>query len=384
MTSRSPEVRVPLTGIWLSAEPIQTPIDTLVIDMLASNLASRALREAELDELRRGVKLADVALEYLGLRTISVDGDGDPPLRVVASDSPRDPWRDALVLPEGDRPIGILINTADAGPLVLVHEVFDSFGEPEKELVRQYAALAIRGEPHEAIVAALSARNVGETEFTHALTAVRRTVRSLDPTVLFSPDGATRVQLGSLSRTTKDILREGLQGDYLFILPPSLFEGRTNYADIEFLVYLNFFLRQQARTRIAGTSRQSHVLHRLLTLTLFGLFDPAAPETPSFEKLAETYGVGSRETYHFLRTAHELYAVRHDGSPESPLLGVDAYVDFFTLDGVATVIPLPSAQVRVAPSGRGFDVRIAQPDGQSSEKNLEVGTPPRLLRPVPT
>ena len=109
MTSRSPEVRVPLTGICLSAEPIQTPIDTLIIDMLASNLASRALREAELEELRRGVKLADVALEYLGLRTISVDGDGDPPLRVVASDSPRDSWRDALVLPEGDRPIGILI-----------------------------------------------------------------------------------------------------------------------------------------------------------------------------------------------------------------------------------------------------------------------------------
>ncbi len=71
-------------------------------------------------------------------------------------------------------------------------------------------------------------------------------------------------------------------------------------------------------------------------------------------------------------------------SPESPLLGVDAYVDFFTLDGEATVIPLPSAQVRVAPSGRGFDVHIAQPDGRSSEKKLEVGTPPRLLRPIPT
>ena len=382
MTSPSLEVRVPLSGIWLSAEPIQTPIDTLVIDMLASNLASRALREAELEELRRGVKLADVALEYLGLRTISVDGDGAPPLRVVASDSPRDAWADALVLPEGDRPIGILINTADAGPLVLVHEVFDRFTEPEKELVRRYAALAIRGEPHEAIVAALRT-GVGEPGLTKGLSAMRRSVRLLDPTVLFSPDGATRVQLGSLSRTTKDILREGLQGDYLFILPASLFEGRTNYADIEFLVYLNFFLRQQTRTRIAGTSRQWHILHRLLTLTLFGLFDPAAPETPSFEKLAATYGIGSRETYQFLRTAHELYAARHDGSPESPLLGVDAYVDFFTLDGEATVIPLPSAEVRVAPSGRGFDVRIAQPDGRSSEKKLEVGTPPRLLRPIP-
>ena len=150
MTSRSPEARAPLTGIWLSPDPVQTPIETLIIDMLASNLPSRVLREAELEELRRGAKLADVALEYLGLRTISVDGDGEMPLRVVGSDSPRDSWREALVLPEGDRPIGILINTADAGPLVLVHEVFDSFAEPEKELVRRYAALAVRGEPHEA------------------------------------------------------------------------------------------------------------------------------------------------------------------------------------------------------------------------------------------
>jgi CRP-like cAMP-binding protein len=384
MTSQSSEARAPLTGIWMSAESVQTRIETLIIDMLASNLPSRLLREAELEELRRGAKLADVALEYLGLRTISVDGDGEIPLRVVASLSPRDSWREALVLPEGDRPIGMLINTADAGPLVLVHEVFDSFAEPEKELVRRYAALAIRGEPHEAIVAALRAGNVGEAGFRQALIAVRRAVRSLDPTVLFSPDSATRVQLGSLSRTTKDILREGLQGDHLFILPASLFEGKTNYADIEFLVYLNFFLRQKTRTRIVGTSRQWHVLHRLLTLTLFGLFDPAAPEPPCFEQLAEAYGVGSRETYHFLRTAHELYGARRDGSQESPLLGIDAYVDFFALDGEATVIPLPSAEVQVAPSGRGFDVRITQPDGRSSEKKLEVGTPLRLLRHIPT
>ena len=60
---------------------MQTPIETLVIDMLASNLPSRVLREAELEELRRGADCADVALEYLGLRTISVDGDGEIPLR---------------------------------------------------------------------------------------------------------------------------------------------------------------------------------------------------------------------------------------------------------------------------------------------------------------
>src|SRR5262245_42441372 len=383
MTSQSSEARAPLTGIWMSAESVQTPIETLIIDMLASSLPSRVLRDAELEELRRGAKLADVALEYLGLRTISVDGDGEVPVRVVASLSPRDSWREALVLPEGDRPIGILINTADAGPLVLVHEVFDSFADPEKELVRRYAALALRGEPHEAIVAALRAGNVGEAGFRQALIAVRRAVRSLDPTVLFSPDGATRVQLGSMSRTTKDILREGLQGDHLFILPASLFEGKTNYADIEFLVYLNFFLRQKTRTRIVGTSRQRKVLHRLLTLTLFGLFDPAVPEPPSFEKLAEAYGVRTREAYHFLRAAHELYGARRDSHPGSPILGIDDYVDFIALDGTATVIGLPSAEVRVARAGRGFDVTIVQPDGRSTEKQLEVATPPRLLRRIP-
>ena len=383
MTLRSPEARTPLTGIWLSAESVQRPIERLVIDMLAPNLPSRVLREAELEELRRGAKLADVALEYLGLRTISVDTDGEIPLRVVAFDSPRHSWREALLLPEGDRPIGILINTADVGPLVLVHEVFDSFTEPEKEMVRRYAALAVRGQPHEAIVVALRSGCVGKAGFTQALVAVRRAVRSLDPTVLFSPDGVTRVQLGSMSRTTKDILREGLQGDHLFILPASLFEGKTNYADIEFLVYLNFFLRQKTRTRIVGTSRQWHVLHRLLTLTLFGLFDPAALEPPSFEQLDEAYGVGSRETYDFLRTAHELYGARRDGGVGSPLLGIDAYVEFFALDGEATVISLPTAEVLVTPSGRGFDVRITQPDGRSSEKKLEVSTPPQVLRHIP-
>src|SRR5258705_10014923 len=147
MTSPSPEARAPLTGIWLSAESVQTPIETLLIDMLAPNVPSRVLREAELEELRRGAKLTDVALEYLGLRTISVDGDGEIPLRVVASHSPRDSWRQALVLPEGDRPIGGLINTPPPGPLLLVPEVFDSLAAPPTGLVRRCPAPAIPGQP---------------------------------------------------------------------------------------------------------------------------------------------------------------------------------------------------------------------------------------------
>ena len=56
MTSRSPEARAPLTGIWLSAESVQTPIETLIIDMRAPSLPSRVLREAELEELKKMIR----------------------------------------------------------------------------------------------------------------------------------------------------------------------------------------------------------------------------------------------------------------------------------------------------------------------------------------
>jgi CRP-like cAMP-binding protein len=372
--------RPPLTGIWLTPEPAPLPIQSLLLEMLLPSLPNPILRDAELEELERGAKLSRVVLEYLGLRTIAVDEAGPTPLHVVRAKLARDPWRDALVMPDGDRPIALLVNTADAGPLVLVHEVFTRFGDAEKDLIRRYAALAARGESHDRIVATLGAGR-GDA-FLRTLNAARRHVQSLDPTVLFSPDGATRVQLGSLSRTTKDILREGIDGDHLFILPASFFEDRTNYADIEFLVYLNFFLRQKARTRVAGTARQRQLLHRLLTLTLFGLFDPAAPAPPPFETLRVRYGVESRETYEFLLTAHEMYGTRRDSGIGSPLLGIDDYVDFVTLEG-ETMIALSSADVRVTPRGRAFDVRIVQADGRQSEKRLEVGAPRRRVRPIP-
>ena len=66
---------------------------------------------------------------------------------------------------------------------------------------------------------------------------------------------------------------------------------------MEFLVYLNFFVRYGTRTRIVGTARQRDVLAHLLRLTIFGLFDPHAHEQPSFETLHSLYNVPDRETY---------------------------------------------------------------------------------------
>src|SRR5215472_5598195 len=381
-SSSSPGGRAPLAGIWLAGEAVQTSVESLLLAMLTPNLLTPALCAAEVEELQRGAKLVAVALEYLGLRLVDVDTEGEVPLQVVAPAAPRDPWWEALVVPGGDRPLGLLINTADAGPLVLVHEVYQRLGAAEKSLVRRYAALALRGSTHERIVTALRSDD-GYDEFVQTLNRARRAVQLLDPTVLWSPDGATRVQLGSLSQTMKDILREGPQGDFLFILPANLFEGRTNYGDVEFLIYLNFFFRQQKRTRVAGTARQRHILHRLLTLTLFGLFDPAQPTPPSFETLRAAYGVESRETYEFLVAAYEAYVVRRGDDPRNPPLAADDYVDFVTLDEAVTTIALPSATVAVTRHGRAFDVRIVQPDGSAAEKRLEVGRLPRLVRAVP-
>ena len=367
-----------VTGIWLTAELVQIPIEQLLLDLLAPNLPDPILRDAGLEELRRGVKLSSVALESLGLRTVGVDAEGEIPLQLVTPKSPRDPWREALIVPGGDRPIGFLIGTADAGTVAFVHDVFTRFGDAQMALVRRYAALAARCEPHAHTIATLTA----DPEFAETLSIARRHVQFLDPAVLFSPDGATRVQLGSPSQTTKDILREGLYGTEIFVLPSSLYEGKINYGDVEFLVYLNFFLRQKMRTLIVGTAEQRDILHRLLTLTVFGLFDPSA-KPPSFEELRDAYGVDSRETYDFLRAAYEIYGVRMDSNPDSPLLGIDDYVDFVTLEDGETVITVPSAEVRLRPSGRAVDVRIVQVDGRDTDKRLELAPPRRGAGSVP-
>src|SRR4030095_8579259 len=152
-------------------------------------------------------------------------------------------------------------------------------------LTLSYPSLTIEGRNHSNILATL---NQDTAHKGHALTVLRdarRRVQILDPSVLFSPDGGLRVELGSLSQTTKNLLREGITGEYLFILPKYLFESKTNYADVEFLVYLNFFVRYGTRTRIVGTARQREVLEHLLRLTIFGLFDPHAAVQPSFETL---------------------------------------------------------------------------------------------------
>lgn len=379
-----------LSGIWLTLGSVQRPIENLLLELLERTQPNPILRQSILEELDHPVKLLQVALEYLGMRAVGEDAGGRLPLILVSPHTERDPWRDALLQPAGDCPVGILIHTRDRGRVALVHEVFAHLSEAAQGLVKRYAALAAGGNRHAEIIAALSAGPDGPRRLAEGVADARRQAHLLDPSILFSPDGEIRVQLGSTAQTTRNLLREGLRGEQVFLLPQTLFAGKANYGDLEFLVYLNFFLGRGRPTRIVGTLPQQRALEGLLRLVIFGHFDPAAPEQPAFAELRAAFGVPDQDTAAFFRTAYEIYAVRQGPDPASPILGLDSYVSFIRLEGDETVIPIPrfadpsgatlgTVSIRPGADGR-FAVRIVLPDGRNSAKQLAVAPPRR--RPV--
>ena len=384
-----------LAGIWLSSAQVETPIETLLLQMLEANQSNPRLRQAFIEELHRGVKRKDVVLEYLGLQEVGTDRGGERTIHLVSPDERKGLWRDALLAHQGHCPIGFVFPSWDQGKVVVVHEVFRQLTPPQQELIRQYAALAARGIQHEGILTMLG-HNEEAGRYRRTISEARKRMQSLDPSVLFSHDGEIRVQLGSISQTTKNILREGITGNDLFLLPKNLFVGKTNYADIEFVVYLNFFVRNGIRTRIAGMARQKEILERLLNLTLFGLFNPRATTPPSFAQLHRIYGVPDQETLVFFRTCYERYAIRRGHGPTGPILGFEDYVDFVLLgeEGQPTLIPITTqgtdaqplcvGTVEVIPQNRGaFDIRITQPDARHTAKRLVVTPPSRVLGSIP-
>ncbi|OLC14602.1 MAG: hypothetical protein AUH29_09965 [Candidatus Rokubacteria bacterium 13_1_40CM_69_27] len=373
-----------MKGVWLSDRPVRSSIETLLHEMLEPYQPRPSLRRSVIEELSRPVKLTDVILEYLGLRPVAVDTAGEFPLLLVSPKPGRDAWPKALLRPGGDRPIGIVLNTRDQGRVALVHEVFAHFSTLLKHYTRRYAVLAAEGQRHQGIIEALGGELAASAPVAELMAEGRRHVQMLDPSVLFGPDGEIRVQLGSLSQTTRTLLREGLRGEQVFILPQTLFEAGTNYGDIEFLVYLNFFLRQGQRTRIVGTARQKLMFYRLLTLVIFGLFDPDAREPASFDQLREAYRVPDGEAYRLFLATYETYAVRRGADAAGRRPSLDDYVDFVLLEPDETAIPIEEhgvrgrllGEVRVRPLPTGtFDVRIVSTDGRSTDKRMHVTAP---------
>ena len=399
MQTRGLQAATEIGGLWLHPGPVSTSIKPLLLHMLERTHPDPVLREAVLEELQRRTKFKDVVLRALGLQERSVDREGDCPLWIVTLEKAmQHPWHEALLTSGGDCPIGFVVNTYDHGKIVLVHEVFDALTQEQQALIRRYAALSMHGRKHSKILATLNHDSAHNGQALSVLRDARRRVQILDPSVLFSPDGGLRVELGSLSQTTKNLLREGITGEYLFILPKHLFESRTNYADVEFLVYLNFFVRYGTRTRIVGTARQRDVLEHLLRLTIFGLFDPHTHAQPPFETLHSLYNVPDRETYALFRMLYEKYGVRHNCCATGAILDLDAYIDFVVLDATARPLLMTSSQqgtaphqaapglysVQIAPLPHGsFEVSIAQTDGRVATKTLEVHRPIKRQKSIP-
>src|SRR5262245_48640400 len=233
MLTRGGRAPAVLTGLWLHPGPVTTPIESLLLRMLELTHPDPVLRQAVLEELQRRTKFKDVILRALGLQEHSIDQGGTCSLWIVVLvKHVQHPWQDALLMPGGDCPIGFVVNTYDYGKIVLVHEVFYELTAEQQALIRRYAALTIRGRSHARILATLNQDAAPSGHALSLLREARRRVQILDPSVLFSPDGGLRVELGSLSQTTKNLLREGITGEYLFILPKYLFESKTNYADV--------------------------------------------------------------------------------------------------------------------------------------------------------
>ena len=384
-----------LPGLWLHPEPVHTPVEPLLLQMLALTHSDPALRQDVLEELHRPTKFKDVVLRILGLREYGRDEASTCPLWLVTPEPLLShPWPQVLLTHGVACPIGFMVNTYDHGKIALVHDVFVQLMPEQQQLIRRYAALTSRGWSQAKVLAALG-RSAGRNGRVQAvLQEARRRVHILTPSVLFSPDGGLRVELGSLSQTTKNLLREGLAGENLFILPKSLFEGKTNYADVEFLVYLNFFVRSGARTHIAGTARQRAMLEHLLRLTIFGLFDPHRAEQPSFSALRDRYGLPDQATYKLFYMLYENYGVRGSccGSP-GPILDLDAYIDFVPIDEMMQPLCLTSTsahapaapyQVEIVPSEQGtFTVQITQADGAVVTKTLETHRPAVVCKSIP-
>jgi CRP-like cAMP-binding protein len=371
-----------VSAVWLAPGPVREPITELLFELLAPNQPNPGLREALVEELGRPVKKLDVVLEYLGLRRAGSRIEGTVPVVLVTPRAGPDPWREALVTPGGDCPLGLVLATSDRGRVVLVHEVFGHFGEAERHLVRRYAALALEGHPHWEVIGRLGREIEG---FPAVLSRARRHVQILDPSVLWSADGMVRVQFGSPAQTTRNILREGVEGEHLFVLPATFVADRTNYGDVEFVVYLNFFVRRGVRTRIAGAPRQRRPLAELLTLTIFGVFDPGALEEPSFEELHRRYAVPDRDTYELFRLAHETFAVRTGPDPASPVIPTDAYFAYTELaESRDTIVQARGgSEIRLRPSADGCDARIVDASGHVTGKQLSVSPPRRMSGLIP-
>jgi len=156
--------------------------------------------------------------------------------------------------------------------------------------------------------------------------------------IVTTSDGL-KIQFGIPTETTKDIMsRESLgggKGPDVFVLPHELFHGGRNYADVEFLLYYNYFRKGGKRVTLVGSPEQIKNLKVFVQHSLFGP-DHSSASFRSYDA----------DTQRFIRTAYELYAVRD--SESGAILDLDAYFDFVEFEDGKALVGREGAEVQIS------------------------------------
>ncbi|MBF0569746.1 MAG: cyclic nucleotide-binding domain-containing protein, partial [Candidatus Omnitrophica bacterium] len=157
-----------------------------------------------------------------------------------------------------------------------------------------------------------------------------------DYQVIVAPSGR-RVQLGISWATAKDLVQQEIFSD-VFVLPPELFRFGSNFADIEFPLYYQYFFQKGKKTVVVGTPDQIVRLREYIQHSLFGPAD--------LGQYADAFG-----SEKILKASADHYAVKgRDGRP----VNLDGFVTFVEFDASGkAVVALDGKSLIVHAQGMG-------------------------------
>ncbi len=176
-----------------------------------------------------------------------------------------------------------------------------------------------------------------------------------------------KVQFGVPTETTKEIMKleikEGQRPPDIFVLPEELFHDGRNYADIEFVIYYNFYIKHKRRITIVGTEEQIENLKIYMQHSLYG----PDQETEAFKKY-------DKDVQKFLKTALAVYS---EQEKEGKSLGLEEYINFISfkngkakVNGTCEILTSGSNVFSIKDRGRSVSPREIKVDYRAPESKI--------------
>ncbi|MBU1084178.1 MAG: cyclic nucleotide-binding domain-containing protein, partial [Candidatus Omnitrophica bacterium] len=146
-----------------------------------------------------------------------------------------------------------------------------------------------------------------------------------------------KTQFGITTETAKHLLTrefiQGLKGTDVFVLPSELFRGGRNYADIEFVIYFNTFLKQGMRVTLVGTPEQLENFKIYMGNSLFNP-DESSERVRSYDE----------DLRKFFKTTTELYALK---DKSGKILSLENYIDFVPFENGEAMIGKEDRKIKI-------------------------------------